>query len=115
MTVETLNLREAAIEVPSLANKASDSARGTETDTGLRGVLTNATALLVASTLTLPISLTARISELPDTLTSMSRVRSNVTVPVEESIAERYARMGSSAWFRATHENRSLGDVIGVE
>jgi hypothetical protein len=114
MTVETLNLREAAIEVPSLANKASDSARDTETDTGLRGVLTNATALLVASTLTLPISLTA-ISERPDTLTSMSRVRSNVTVPVEESIAERYARMGSSAWFRATHENRSLGDVVGVE
>jgi hypothetical protein len=32
-----------------------------------------------------------------------------------ESIRERYARMSSAAWFRAAHENQSLGETIPVD
>ena len=53
----------------------------------------------------------------PGTLSTCSytEVQPLHVVSRETRIADRYSRMKAADWFRAAYENRSLGDVMGVE
>lgn len=78
----------------------------------------------IVSTATVAIALTLGGSELiqrsqtnnniylSNTLTSIC---SNSKIPVRKNYTNRYKEIGKSEWFRNSYQNKSIGEIVGID